>query len=80
MPERIEFCQKLGGTHAKTIQKFQQALGNDTMGKTLIKESYNHFKHFHASVESMYAKTDHPQDKTRSQLRRFGEQLWKTIL
>ncbi|XP_068215884.1 protein GVQW3-like [Palaemon carinicauda] len=50
MSERIEqrycikFCYKLGDTQVQTIQKIQQAFGDETMGITLIKEWYNRFK------------------------------------
>jgi transposase len=50
MTERVEqrycikFCQKLGDSKAETIQKIQQAFGDDAMGVTQIKEWFNHFK------------------------------------
>jgi hypothetical protein len=34
----IKFCQKLGNSKAETIQKIQQAFGDDAMGTTQIKE------------------------------------------
>jgi hypothetical protein len=34
----IKFCQKLGDSKAETIQKIQQALGDDEMGTMQIKE------------------------------------------
>ena len=58
MSERIEqrycikFCCKLGDTQVHTIQKIQQAFGNEAMGITQIKEWYNRFKQGQTSVES----------------------------
>jgi len=40
----IKFCQKLGDTQVETIQKIQQAFGDDAMSITRIKEWYNRFK------------------------------------
>ncbi|XP_068246518.1 protein GVQW3-like [Palaemon carinicauda] len=58
MSERIEqrncikFCYKLGDTQVQTIQKIQQAFGDEAMGITQIKEWYNRFKQGQTSVES----------------------------
>ena len=58
MSERIEqrycikFCCKLGDIQVHTIQKIQQAFGNEAMGITQIKEWYNRFKQGQTSVES----------------------------
>ncbi|XP_064101113.1 protein GVQW3-like [Macrobrachium nipponense] len=58
MSERIEqcycikFCYKLGDTQVQTIQKIQQAFGDEAMGITQIKEWYNRFKQGQISVES----------------------------
>ncbi|XP_064090828.1 protein GVQW3-like [Macrobrachium nipponense] len=58
MSERIEqrycikFCYKLGDTQVQTIQKIQQAFGDEAMGITQIKEWYNRFKQEQISVES----------------------------
>jgi hypothetical protein len=40
----IKFCQKLGDSKAETVQKIQQAFGDDAMGATQIKEWFNRFK------------------------------------
>jgi hypothetical protein len=40
----IKFCQKLGDSKAETIQKIQQAFGDDAMGAMQIKECFNRFK------------------------------------
>jgi hypothetical protein len=46
MTERVEqwycikFCQKHGDSKAETIQKIQQAFGNDAVGATEIKECF----------------------------------------
>ena len=34
----IKFCQKLGNNQTKTIQKIQQAFGDETSSQTQIKE------------------------------------------
>jgi transposase len=50
MTERVEqqycikFCQKLGDSKAETICKIQQALSDDAVGATQIKEWFNRFK------------------------------------
>ncbi|XP_064119006.1 protein GVQW3-like [Macrobrachium nipponense] len=48
----IKFCYKLGDTQVQTIQKIQQAFGDEAMGITQIKECYNCFKQGQTSVES----------------------------
>ncbi|PNF29695.1 hypothetical protein B7P43_G13063, partial [Cryptotermes secundus] len=48
----IKFCQKLWDTQAKTIRKIQQAIGDDAMGVTQIKEWFNRFKHGRMSADS----------------------------
>ena len=48
----IKFCQKLGDTQVETIQKIQQAFGDDAMSITWIKEWYNRFKDGSTSVDS----------------------------
>ena len=40
----IKFCQKLRNNQIKTIQKIQQALGDETLSQTQIKEWFNCFK------------------------------------
>jgi hypothetical protein len=40
----IKFCQKFGDLKVETIQKIQQAFGNDAMGATQIKVWFNRFK------------------------------------
>ena len=37
----IKFCQKLGNNQTKTIQKIQQAFGNEALSQTQIKEWFN---------------------------------------
>jgi hypothetical protein len=50
MTERVEqrycikFYQKLGDSKAETIQKIQQAFGDDAMGAMHIKDWFNRFK------------------------------------
>ncbi|XP_064077698.1 protein GVQW3-like [Macrobrachium nipponense] len=48
----IKFCYKLGDTQVQTIQKIQQAFGDEAMGITQIKEWYNRFEDGQTSVES----------------------------
>ncbi|XP_076061273.1 protein GVQW3-like [Oratosquilla oratoria] len=48
----IKFYQKFGDMRVQTIQKIQQAFGNESMVITQIKEWYNHFKQGHTSVQS----------------------------
>jgi len=48
----IKFCQKLGDTQVETIQKIQQAFGDDAICITWIKEWYNRFKDGITSVDS----------------------------
>ena len=48
----IKFCQKLGDTQVETIQKIQQAFGNEALSPTKIKQWFKCFKDGHASVES----------------------------
>jgi hypothetical protein len=48
----IKFCQKLGDSKAETIRKIQQAIGDDAMGTTQIKEWFNRFKDGHTLVDS----------------------------
>ena len=48
----IKFCQKLGDTQVDTIQKTQQAFGNEASSPTQIKQWFKCFKDAHASVES----------------------------
>ena len=48
----INFCQKLGDSQVETIQKIQTTFGENAMGITQIKESYNRFKDGHISVNS----------------------------
>ena len=58
MSERIEqrycikICQKLSDMQMQTIQKTQQAFGDEAMGITQIKKWYNRFKQGETSVES----------------------------
>jgi hypothetical protein len=58
MTERLEqqyclkFCQKLGDTQVKTIQKIQQAFWDDAMSISPIKEWFNRFKDGRTSVDS----------------------------
>jgi transposase len=48
----INFCQKLGDSKAETIQKIQQAFGDDAMGATQIKEWFNRFKNGRTLADS----------------------------
>jgi hypothetical protein len=48
----IKFCQKLGDSKVETIQKIQQAFGDDAMGATQIKEWFNCFKDGCTMVDS----------------------------
>ena len=40
----IKFCQKLGNNQTETIQKIQQAFGDEALSQTQIKEWFNCFK------------------------------------
>ena len=66
MSERIEqrycfkFCHKPGDTQVQTIQKIQQAFGDEDMGITQIKKWYNRFKQGHTSVESKLRSVGRP--------------------
>ena len=40
----IKLCQKLGNNQTETIQKIQQAFGDEALSQTQIKEWFNHFK------------------------------------
>ena len=48
----IKFCQKLGDNQVETIQKIQQAFGNDALSPTQIKQWFKRFKDGRASFES----------------------------
>ena len=48
----IKFCQKLGNNQTETIQKFQQAFGNEALSQTQINERFNRFKNGRMSMES----------------------------
>jgi histone-lysine N-methyltransferase SETMAR len=48
----IKFCQKIGDSKVETIQKIQQAFGDDSMGATQIKEWFNRFKDDRTLVDS----------------------------
>ena len=48
----IKICQKLSDTQVQTIQKTQQAFGDEAMGITQIKEWYKRLKQGETSVES----------------------------
>ncbi|XP_068245243.1 protein GVQW3-like [Palaemon carinicauda] len=47
----IKFCYKFDDKQVQTIQKIQQAFGDEAMGITQIKEWYNRFKKGQTSVE-----------------------------
>ncbi|XP_068233462.1 protein GVQW3-like [Palaemon carinicauda] len=59
----IKFCYNLEDKQVQTIKKFQQAIGDEAMGITQIKEWYNRFKQGQTSVES---KPQLSQPSTRS--------------
>ena len=40
----IKFCQKLGNNQTETIQKIQQAFGDEAVSQTQVKEWLNRFK------------------------------------
>ena len=40
----IKFCQKLYNNQTETIQKIQQAFGDEVLSQTQIKEWFNCFK------------------------------------
>ena len=67
----IKFCQKLGDTQVETIQKIQQAFGNEALSPTQIKQWFKHFKDGRASVESDPLSEDHPQAERRRRLIKF---------
>ena len=48
----IKFCQKLGNNQTETIQKIQQAFGDEALSQTQMKEWFNCFKNGQMSVES----------------------------
>ena len=48
----IKFCQKLGDNQVETIQKIQQAFGNDALSPTQIKLWFKCFKDGRAFIES----------------------------
>jgi transposase len=49
---RIKFCEKLGDTQVQTIDKIQQAFGDNGMSISHIKEWFNRFKDGCTSVHS----------------------------
>jgi predicted transcriptional regulator len=49
----IKFCQKLGDAQVETIRKIQQAIGDNAMSNSQIKEWYNRFKDGPTSVLSI---------------------------
>ena len=48
----VKFCQKLGNNHTETIQKIQQAFGDETFSQTQIKEWFNRFRNGRMSMDS----------------------------
>ena len=40
----IKFCQKLGNNQTETIEKIQQAFGDEALSQTQMKKWFNHFK------------------------------------
>ena len=48
----IKFCQKLGNNQTETIQKIQQAFGDEALSQTQIKEWFIRFKSGGMPVES----------------------------
>jgi len=48
----IKFCQKLGHSCSETYNMIQKAFGNDTMGRTQVKEWFRWFKEGWMLVES----------------------------
>ena len=48
----LKFCQKLSDNQVETIQKIQQAFGNDALSPTQIKQWLKCFKDGRASVEN----------------------------
>ena len=48
----IKFYQKLGNNQTETIQKIQQAFGDEALSQTQIKKWFNRFKNGRMSVES----------------------------
>ena len=55
----IKFLQKLGNNQTETIQKIQQAFGDEVLSQTQIKEWFYRFKNGQMSVESE-ARSDRP--------------------
>ena len=47
-----KFCQKLANNQTETIQKIQQAFGDEALSQTQIKEWVNRFKYGQMSVKS----------------------------
>ena len=48
----VKFCQKLGKNHTETIQKIQQAFGDETLSQTQIKEWFYRSKNGRMSMDS----------------------------
>ena len=48
----IKFCQKLGSNQSETIQKIQQAFGDEALSQTQVKEWFNPIKNGRISMES----------------------------
>lgn len=66
----IKFCQNLD-TEVQTIQKIQQAFGNDAMDETQIKNCTNASKKAACQYRMKHAQEGHLQATIRNQLRRY---------
>ena len=72
----IKFCQKLGDTQVETIQKIQQAFGNEALSPIQIKQWLKRFKDGHASVES-YPRLGRPSTSRKEEVM---DQVCKKVL
>ena len=67
----IKFCQKLGNNQTETIQKIQEAFGDEALSQTQIKEWFNRFKNHRMSVESE-ARSGRPSTSPNSKKHKFA--------
>ena len=61
----IKFCQKLGNNQTETIQKIQQAFGDEDLSQTQIKECLIASKAVEYQWRVKHALAGHPQAETR---------------
>ena len=73
----IKFCQKLDDNHVETIQKIQQAFGNDTLSPTQIKQWFKHFKDGRTFVESDHCSGRPSTSRSNELMDRVHEKVLK---